>query len=168
MNLYSIPPFLTLCCFVGLAALIAFRGRTTKINILFFIICLLGSLLYIDILFAFNMNSAETALMISRLDHFFLVYVIPVYVHFFHEFLNISKRKWLIPSGYAYAFILMCFTPTPLYIASMRKHYFGFFAKGGAIYSFFGLGTNAIFTARLKPVATRSNLKPSASSHWFV
>ena len=38
-----------------------------------------------------------------------------------------------------YAFILMCFTPTPFYIASMQKHYFGYFAKGGVLYPFFGL-----------------------------
>lgn len=33
----------------------------------------------------------------------------------------------------------MCFTPTPFYIASMQKHYFGYFARGGALYPFFGL-----------------------------
>ena len=38
-----------------------------------------------------------------------------------------------------YAFILMCFTPTTFYIASMQKHYFGYFARGGVVYPFFGL-----------------------------
>jgi two-component system NtrC family sensor kinase len=33
----------------------------------------------------------------------------------------------------------MCFTPTPFYIASMQKHYFGYFARGGIMYPFFGL-----------------------------
>jgi two-component system NtrC family sensor kinase len=33
----------------------------------------------------------------------------------------------------------MCFTPTPFYIASMQKHYFGYFARGGVLYPFFGL-----------------------------
>ncbi|MFH2219552.1 MAG: ATP-binding protein [Pseudomonadota bacterium] len=141
MNLYSIPPALTLCCFAGLAGLTVFRGRWTKTTVLFFIICLLGSFLYIDILFAFNVKSAETALIISRSDHFFLVYIIPVYIHFFHEFLGVSKRKWLIRTAYAYAFLLMFLTPTPLYIASMQTHYFGLFAKGGAVYPFFGLGS---------------------------
>ena len=60
MNLLiSIPPFLTLCCFLGLAVLTVIQGRRTKINILFFITCILGSFLYIDILFAFNRLYAE-------------------------------------------------------------------------------------------------------------
>ena len=141
MNLCSIPPFLTLCCFAGLAALAAFRGRRTRTNLLFFLICLLGVFLYIDILIAFNVKSVETALRVSRADHFFLVYIIPVYIHFFHAFLHISKRKWLVRAAYAYAFALMCFTPTPLYIESMQQHDFGYFARGGAMYPLFGLGS---------------------------
>lgn len=139
MNLYSIPPLLTLCCFLGLAVLTILRGTQTKANILFLLICILGSFLYLDILCAFNVKSADTALLISRSDHFFIVYLVPIYLHFFHAYLDLSGRKWLILSAYIYAFILMCFTPTSLYIESMQKHYFGYFAKGGIFYPFFGL-----------------------------
>jgi two-component system NtrC family sensor kinase len=139
MTFYSIPPFLTLICFLALAALAIFRGPKTQTNFLFFTICILGSFLYFDILFAFNVQSKETALRISRTDHFFIVYLFPVYIHFFHAYLNISGRRWLVNAAYVYAFILMCFTPTPFYIASMQKHYFGYFAKGGVLYPFFGL-----------------------------
>jgi len=139
MTVYSIPPLLTLICFLALAALAIFRGPKTQTNFLFLTICILGSFLYFDILFAFNTQSKAMALRISRTDHFFIVYLFPVYLHFFHAYLNISKRKWLIKAAYVYAFILMCFTPTPLYIASMQKHYFGYFARGGVLYPFFGL-----------------------------
>ena len=139
MTFYSIPPLLTLICFLALAALVIFRGPRTQTNLLFFTICILGSFLYFDILFAFNAQSKETALRVSRTDHFFIVYLFPVYIHFFHAYLNISGRKWLIKAAYVYAFILMCFTPTPFYIASMQKHYFGYFARGGVLYPFFGL-----------------------------
>ena len=141
MTFYSIPPLLTLICFLALAALAIFRGPRTQTNFLFFTICVLGSFLYLDILFAFNVESAETALFISRTDHFFIVYLFPVYVHFFHAYLNISRRKWLIKAAYLYSFFLMCFTPTPFYIASMQKHYFGYFARGGTLYPFFGLAS---------------------------
>ena len=139
MTFYSIPPLLTLICFLALAALAIFRGPKTQTNFLFLTICILGSFLYFDILFAFNTQSEETALRISRTDHFFIVYLFPVYLHFFHAYLNISGRKWLIKAAYVYAFILMCFTPTPFYIASMQQHYFGYFARGGVLYPFFGL-----------------------------
>ncbi|MCG6973513.1 MAG: GAF domain-containing protein [Desulfobacterales bacterium] len=139
MTFYSIPPLLTLICFAALAALAIFRGPRTQTNFLFLTICILGSFLYFDILFAFNTASMEAALRVSRWDHFFIVYLFPVYIHFFHRYLNISGRKWLISASYVYSFILMCFTPTPFYIASMQKYYFGYFAHGGVIYPFFGL-----------------------------
>ncbi len=141
MTFYNIPPLLTLICFLALAALVIFRGPRTQTNLLFFTICILGSFLYFDILFAFNTQSKEMALRFSRTDHFFIVYLFPVYIHFFHSYLNISGRKWLIKAAYVYAFILMCFTPTPFYIASMQKHYFGYFARGGVLYPFFGLAS---------------------------
>ncbi len=141
MNIYSIPPLLTLCSFAGLALLALVRGDKTPVNKIFFILCILASLLYADILCAFNLQSAKTALLISRIDHFFIVYMIPCYIHFFHLYCKIEKRKLLIYAAYCYAFILMCFTPTPLYIESMRHFYFGFFAKGGAIFPLFGIGS---------------------------
>ncbi len=132
--LYSIPPFLTLCCFVCLAYLSASHGKKNKINRLFTLICILGAFLYTDILVIFNCKSAQTALFISRLDHFFVVYLIPLYIHFFHVYLKIPGRIWLIRSAYLFAFILMCFTPTPLFIAEMQRHSFGYYGKGGALY----------------------------------
>ena len=96
MNYYSIPPLLTLLCFLGLAGLTVLRGKKTKTNVLFFMICILGSFLYLDIFLVFNVRSANTALKISRIDHFFIIYLFPVYIHFFHAYLNICERKWLI------------------------------------------------------------------------
>lgn len=141
INPYSIPPLLTLCCFLGLAVLTLIRGRKTEVNILFFILCLLGSFLYIDIFLVFNVESEATALFISRADHFIIIYLFPVYVHFFHAYLGINNRKWLTGFAYTCAFILMWLTPTPLYIESMQKHYFGYFAKAGKLYPLFGLGS---------------------------
>ena len=139
MTPYSIPPLLTLLCFSGLAGLTILRGRRTKTNILFLIICILGALLYTDILIAFNVNSESIALAVSRVDHFFIIYLFPVYIHFFHTYLNITRRRWLVSASYVCAFILMWFTPTRFYIAAMQKHTFGFFARGGVLYPVFGL-----------------------------
>lgn len=141
INPYSIPPLLTLCCFLGLAVLTLVRGRKTEVNILFFILCLLGSFLYIDIFLVLNVKSDATALFISRADHFVIIYLFPVYVHFFHAYLGINNRKWLTGFAYSCAFALMWLTPTPLYIESMQRHYFGYFARAGKLYPLFGLGS---------------------------
>ena len=164
MTFYSIPPFLTLCCFLGLAVLTIFYGPRTKTSLLFFTICVFGSLLYIDILYSFNATSAETALWVSRTAHFFVVYAFPVYIHFFHTYLNISGRKWLIRSAYAYAFFLMCLTPTSYFLESMQNHYFGYFPTGGGLYILSGL---AVFLATLYVLIHLVNAirKETNSSH---
>jgi two-component system NtrC family sensor kinase len=164
MTFYSIPPFLTLCCFLGLAVLTIFYGPRTKTSLLFFTICVFGSLLYIDILYSFNATSAEIALWVSRTAHFFVVYAFPVYIHFFHTYLNISGRKWLIRSAYAYAFFLMCLTPTSYFLESMQNHYFGYFPTGGGLYILSGL---AVFLATLYVLILLVNAirKETNSSH---
>jgi len=164
MTFYSIPPLLTLCCFLGLSGLAIFYGPRTKTNLLFFTICILGSFLYIDILFAFNATSAETALWVSRTAHFFVVYAFPAYIHFFHIYLNISGRKWLIRGAYAYAFFLMCLTPTSYFLESMQKHYFGYFPTAGGLYILSGL---AVFLATLYVLILLVNSirKETNSSH---
>lgn len=150
MTLYSLPPLLTLCCF-GVLAGAALRQRSRKrIKRLFSLICLLGCLLYTDILFAFNLKSAEAALLISRIDHALIVYLIPLYIHFFHEYLNLAAGRRWIRIAYGFAFALMCITPTPYYITSMKAYGFGYFAQGGALYPLFGLGA---FIATLYPMA---------------
>ncbi|MCP4366870.1 MAG: hypothetical protein GY797_01965, partial [Deltaproteobacteria bacterium] len=145
LNLYSIPPLLTLCCFLGLVVLTVVRSfwqrNWTKTNILFLIICMFGSFLNIDILFAFSSQSAEKALLVSRIDHLFLVFSGPVFIQFFHTYLKIPGRKWLVYLVYAYSIFLVCLVPTPLYIESMQKHFFGFFASGGRLYLLFGIGS---------------------------
>ena len=150
LNLYSIPALLTLCCFLGLVVLTVVRSLSqklwTKTNILFLIICVFGSFLNIDILFAFNSQSAGKALLVSRIDHVFLVFSGPVFIQFFHAYLKILGRKWLVYLVYAYSIFLVCLVPTPLYIESMQKHFFGFFASGGKLYLLFGIGGLIIST----------------------
>ena len=137
--IYSIPPLLTLICFAGLAVLTLLRGRKIKTNILFIILCTLGSFLYLDILLVSNVKSAKTALTISRVDHFLIIFLFPVYIHFFHSYLNVSGRRWLVRAAYIYAVVLVGLVPTAYYIESMQQHFFGFFAKGGLLYPVFGL-----------------------------
>lgn len=160
--LYSIPPFLSLCSFVFLAFLSVSRGRKNRISRLFTVICVLGTFLYIDILIIFNCNSPDTALFVSRLDHFFIIYFIPLYIHFFHAYLKIPGRLWLVRSTYVFAFILMCFTPTPWFIAGMQRHAFGYFGRGGPLYILVGIGS-ACATAYVLTLIHRAILRETQS-----
>lgn len=138
--LYSLPPFLSLCGFIFLGILSLSQGKKNRINRIFTVICLLGTFLYTDILIIFNCASPRTALFISRLDHFFVIYLIPLYIHFFHVYLKIPGRIWLLRTAYTLTAILMCFTPTPWFIAEMQRHPFGYFGRGGPLYILVGIG----------------------------
>jgi len=134
MNFYSIPPLLTLICFLALATLTLARWRNCAINRLFLLICALCAGLYTDILFIFNAPSAEAALFATRLDQFFSIFLIPLYVHFFHAYLGIRDRKYLVAAFYAVPFGLMWFGMTPLLIESMHQYRFGYFGRAGKLY----------------------------------
>jgi len=140
MSLYSIPPLLTLICYVALGAIILHRGLKAMVNKLLFSICLAGTFLYVDILIIFNTGSDTVALLTSRLDHCGVVFTIPLFMHFFRVYLNISSHKWAIWLAYAYSIVLMPFALTSLLIEDMQRHAFGFFGRGGPLYPLVGAG----------------------------
>ena len=141
--LYSIPPFLTLLCYMALGALVWHRGLKSPTNRLLFLICLAGTFLYLDILIIFNITSRSAALAASRLDHCCVVFTIPLFVHFFRVYLNITGHKWSLWVAYAYACSLMPFALTPLLIEDMQQHVFGLFGRGGPLYPLIGMGAVA-------------------------
>jgi signal transduction histidine kinase len=140
MTLYGIPPLLSLICFAFLAIVVLTRKKMTKVNTLFLLLCANGIFLHADILILFTVESREVALWSSRIDHVFAVYAIPLYIHFFHVYLNINRRKWLVATTYAGAFALMWFALTPLCIEKMNLYEFGYFGSGGRLYPVIGAG----------------------------
>ncbi len=140
MTFYGIPPLLSLICFTFLAIVVLARKKMTTVNTLFFLLCVSGIFLQADILILFTVKSRELALWSSRIDHIFAVYAIPLYIHFFHAYLNIHHRKWLIYTTYTGAFSLMWFSLTPLCIEKMNLYAFGYFGSGGKLYPVIGVG----------------------------
>ena len=144
MSIYNIPPLLSLMGFVGLGILTVKRGKWAASDVLFLIICLLGTMLYGDALSAFFVKNPGTRLFIRRSGYLFLVYLFPVYLHFFYAYLEINKDKWVLWLAYAFAFVLMWFTQSPLFIQSLKHHYFGYFPLGGPLYPLFGISSLAV------------------------
>ena len=168
MTFYSIPPFLTLCCFMGLAALAIFlRPPEPKPNLLFFYDLRLRILSYISTYFLHSMSrSAKTSLWVSRTAHFFIVYLIPPCTFIFFTPISIFRgEKWLIRGAYAYAFFLMCLTPTPFFIESMQKHYFGYFPTGRKPLFFFRTGRVFCYPVCPDTASETPSAKRPDSSH---
>lgn len=144
MNTHSIPPLLTMLSFVALGTVSVLKGRKTKVNTLFFLLCVMGALLYFDVWFSAIASSPRAALFVRRVDHFILVYSLPLYIHFFHTYLGIVNRRYLVPLVYGYAFVLMCFVPTALYFDGLREHGGGYFGNGKIAYLFLTIGALAV------------------------
>jgi len=140
MSIYSIPPLLTLVCYLALGIFTFHRGLKTPVNRLLFFICLSGVFLYLDILIIFNTSSRELALLSSRMDHCFVAFTIPLFIHFFHAYFHDVGRRWVLFLAYGYAVFMIPFAFTPFLIEGMHHYRFGFFGRGGPLYPLIGAG----------------------------
>ena len=140
MTLYAIPPLLSLICFALLALVVLIRKQMSRVNSLFFMLCINGTFLQSTILIMFTTQDPQIALWASRIDHVFVIYSIPLLIHFFHVYLQVKQRRWLLYGTYAGAFVLMWFVWTPLIIEGMNRYEFGYFGQGGRLYPIVGMG----------------------------
>ncbi len=141
LNLWAIPPFVSFLTLFALAALAVVKGKGQKINLLLASICFLGGLLSLDKAFASVVTNPQLALQISRIDHIFVVFFVPVYLHFTLSFLKISRQKWLVWFAYAFSVTLSLLSQTHYYLAGVRHYFFGYYALGGPLIYLFGGAT---------------------------
>lgn len=141
--LYNLPPFLTAALLAGLALAALARGGRAKGNRLFALFCFLGSLLYVDILIAFNAPTPRLALVTSRTAHLLHPFLIPLLIHFFHLFLNIGRRRWLVRFAYVYAAVTSACAPWGWIIADVRRFDFGYFGQAGPLFFLTAVGAAA-------------------------
>ncbi|MFH2012821.1 MAG: ATP-binding protein [Pseudomonadota bacterium] len=132
-----IPPFLGFLTTLALALLAFTKGKGRKSNLLFAFLCTIGVFFNIDVALMTIVKEGDVALKISRYDHILLVYNVPIFLHFIHNFFSVSKNRWLIPAAYLFSFSLMFFTQSQLYLTGSYEYYFGFFAKGGPLFYLF-------------------------------
>jgi len=103
-------------------------------------LCVNGAFLQATMFIMFTTQSPHIALWASRIDHIFVIYSIPLLIHFFHAYLQVNKRRWLLIGTYAGAFAIIAFVWTPLIIEGMNQFGFGYFGRGGRLYPVVGMG----------------------------
>jgi len=126
--------------FAFLALVVLIRKEMTRVNSLFFMLCINGTFLQTTMLILFTTQNPRIALWASRIDHIFIIYSIPLFMHFFHAYLDVNRRRWLIQGAYAGAFAIMWFVWTPLIIEGVNQYSFGYFGRGGSLYPIVGIG----------------------------
>ncbi|MBA4418334.1 MAG: hypothetical protein C0392_10560 [Syntrophus sp. (in: bacteria)] len=139
MSIYSIPPLLSSIILFVLFLMGIFKARKSSTNLLFALICLLGCFLNIDKTILTVINNEGLALRISRIDHVFLVFVIPLYFHFI--IMVTGYRQWLPLAKlfYVISVVLIPLTQHHLYITHAKRFFFGYFALSGPFFFLFGM-----------------------------
>ncbi len=147
LNFWVIPPFISFLTLFSLACLALVKGKGRKVNLLFAGICFLGGLLSIDKAVAAIATDPDLALRSARIDHMFVVFFIPVYLHFIYTYLGIAKQRWLIGLAYAFSGCLSVLSQGDYYLEGVRQYFFGYYAKGGLLIYVFGFAstTNTLY-----------------------
>ncbi len=137
---YSIPPFLTATLLLALSALAFWRSGGGWTNRLFGLLCLLGGVLYIDILIGLNAASGEIARLTNRSGHFLYPFLVPLFIHFFHTYLGV-RRRWVVIAAYGWALALAPLAFGDQMISGARQYSFGYTGRAGPLYPVMAAGT---------------------------
>jgi two-component system NtrC family sensor kinase len=143
MNIYCVPPLLSTIVLFTLFLMGILKAKASRANILFAFICLIGCFLNADKAILTAAINPLTALQLSRIDHAFLVFVIPLYLHF--AVIVTGYHKWLpvVKTCYIIAFLFIPLTQHPLYLTGIKRFFFGFFALSGPLFYIFGAFSSA-------------------------
>lgn len=142
-NLWVIPPLVSFMTLLALAGLALINGKVQKLSLLFSGICLLGALLSLEKALASVVTDPDLVLKSSRLDHMFVVFFLPLYLHFTHTFLGLVGRRSLIGFAYAFSGCLSAFSQSAYYIVGVNHYAFGFYPRGGFLIFVFGAASTA-------------------------
>lgn len=139
MNIYSIPPLFSSIVLFVLFVMGILKAKRSQINLLFALICFIGCFLNIDKTVLTITEDPSLAIRISRIDHLFLVFIIPLYLHF--TVLATGAKRWMtaVKVLYAVAIVLAPVTQSPLYLTHVKKYHFGYFATSGPLFNLFGI-----------------------------
>jgi two-component system, NtrC family, sensor kinase len=142
-NFWVIPPLVSLVALFVLGAVALLKGKGQKANLLFAGICVLGGLLSLDKALGSIVTDPGLALRISRADHRFVVFFVPLYLHFTFAFLGIKKQKGLLVLAYAISVGLSLVSQHDCYLKGVKHYFFGYYALGGPLARVFGLVSSA-------------------------
>jgi two-component system NtrC family sensor kinase len=134
VSVYVIPPIMGSVVLLGLVLISVLRGGRKRTNLLFAAICFLGVLLNADVAAVSIISDEKLALRLDRTVHFFLVFSIPIYIRFVHEFLGIRNRRWLEIPAWLFSISFLPIVPTEFYFTGFHHYAFGRIARAGILF----------------------------------
>ncbi len=138
-SLFIIPPLLSLVIGLMMAFTAVIRGRLSRENILFAVLCIWWSLL-LPIFISHHLFWGRTELImrIERTCHFFYVYLPALNVLYFFRMTG-TRSRVMLPAAFIISFFLSLSTLTDYYIYGLYVYSWGYMAKGGVMLQAFGL-----------------------------
>ncbi len=140
---YGLPPLLTLLTAMFLASLTIQTRRNNRENQLFTLLCIVQVFYSGDLALRILLVSPDIVLTVIRLDHLIFIFSVPLSVHFFQTVLRIPHHRWFKYLCYGVSTVLLFFTQSPLYMASVQETFFGFTSQMGVllqVYSVWAVG----------------------------
>ncbi len=138
-SLFIIPPLLSLVIGLTIALTAVIRGRLSRENILFAIVCVWWCLL-LPIFISHHLFWGKTGVImkVERACHFLYVYLPAINLLYFYK-LTGTKNRYVIITAFVVSFILSLLTLTDYYIYGLYEYPWGYMAKGGIALRIFGL-----------------------------
>lgn len=140
-SLFIIPPLLSLAIGLTIALTAVIRGRRSRENILFAVVCLWWSLL-LPLFISHHLlwGKIDTIMKIERGIHFFYVYLPALNLIYFYRMTGNRNRytRYVIWASVATSFFLSLSTLTDYYIYGLYEYPWGYMAKGGIAFRIFG------------------------------
>ncbi|MBN2283258.1 MAG: GAF domain-containing protein [Deltaproteobacteria bacterium] len=138
-----LPPVLGASILLALACISLLKGRKNAVTCLFALLCLLGTLINLDIAQVSILADKGLALKLDRAAYLLFLFSVPLYLRFVHAFLGIRNRRKLELAGFAFSVLLVPFTQGGNFIRGFNEYSFGVIADAGPLYLLF-IGGGAI------------------------
>ncbi len=145
LNLYMIPPALSLLVGVTLSLLTLGRGRRGRENIIYSLM-FFWSVLIAPVFLCHHVFRGDTGLILSidRTTHFFYVYMPSISILFTHTVVRHHNRA-IVAASFALSFIVSLFTFSGYYFTGLWEFGWGYMAKPGPAFQLLGAHSLAVF-----------------------
>lgn len=146
LNIYMIPPALSLLVGVTISLVTLSRGKRGRENIIYSMM-FLWSVLISPVFLCHHIFRGDVSLILSidRATHFIYVYAPSIGVLFTHTVVNYKNRYVVVPS-FIVSFALSMFTFSDYYMAGLWEYGWGYMAKPGIAFRVMGVHSLAVIT----------------------
>lgn len=132
---YGIPPLLSFIVAATLSLFVLGIEKNRPEGHLFCLVSFCYAMLNLDIALVGIVRDPETALFISRADHFFLsLLMLGVNLHLAYLVIGKKDAWWVVYASYLIGLIMAPLSQTPYYFQGMHSYYWGLFARKAVLY----------------------------------